>query len=517
MKQIPFSLSILFPFLTSSCMVGPDYIPPTVKMPTNWANTTKQQPDQSLCLQDIAWWNQFNDPDLNDLIKEAANTNLNLQSALEAIKQARGQVAAAHSALFPIVEGVASYTRRHSSQNGSSSISAPVAPTSTGFESGIANSVGGGGGFAPNNFQVGFQTTWEIDLFGGLRRAEEAATGTLQSTIEQGRATHLALIAQIAQTYLTMRNNQENLKSLTEQVDLWEKYLILKQDLLRSGLTDETDLNTAQISLNQAKSQIPTLQSSIKSNLHQLALLLSKEPTAFYERFKEPKRVFTPSLETIIGPGIPASLLQQRPDIRQAERTLASNTANIGVSVATLFPSISVIGNYGLISNKFSALFQDNSQAWSINPSMTVPLLDFGKFKAQIDQSEALQAQSLLAYKQLILSALGDVETSLVAVKQENSRSQILEKEAQVYDKNYKIMQDKQSSGLSTLLDVYSAKINWLVAQQAYLNSQTAQAINLVNLYKSLGGGWNHFETFQNQDRKSPLVLSSAVSYLLEK
>lgn len=497
--------------LLSSCTVGPDYKPPEVKMPEKWQNQENPTQCQNLSQQDIRWWQQFNDRDLDQLITESASSNLDIQSALEKIRQARAAVAVAYANLLPSVDGIGSYTRRHSSKNSTGgSISVP-----TGTVSPVGGGSSGGGG-APNIFVLGFETNWEIDLFGGLRRAEEAAYASFQSSIEAGRATHLALITEIAQNYINLRYNQQTLLSLQEQVNLWEKYLKLKKDLLRSGLTDETDMNAAQLSLDQTKAQIPPIESAIKTILHQLALLLGKEPWYLYERFREPVLLIPPSLEQTLSPGLPATLLQQRPDIRQAERDLAANTANIGVSVATLFPAINFVGNYGVTSNTASKLFKEDSQGWTLTPSFSVPLIDFGKIKAQIDQAKALQTQSLLSYKKLILSALGDVETSLVALREENSRSQSLYQAAQVAQKTYDLAKDKQSAGLNTQLDVYTAQINWLIAQQNYRESQTTQALNLVNLYKALGGGWNTFGAFKGQDRTTPLQLSSAIGYLLD-
>lgn len=492
--------TFLIPLLLGGCMVGPDFVKPDTDISKEWHNKGYMN-TSCLSQKDIAWWHSFRDEDLNTLIEEAIDSNLSIQLSLERIRQARAAVSLTTGNLFPNSFGGGSYNHSHSSANGSrSNLSAS----------------GSGGGQSSDLYTLGFDATWELDIFGGLRRAREASIATFESVVEDGRAVLITKIAEIAQNYLNMRNSQQQIHLLTEQVNLWNQYVNLKQNLLRSGLTNAIDLSTAQTSLAQAQAQIPIFQEALKSQMHQLALLLGKEPGYLYERFSVFKPLHIPSTTDMISIGIPVNLIEQRPDIREAERVLAAKTATVGVSVAALFPSVNLIGNYGVESISSSNLLTKASQVWSYTPGFTIPLLDFGRLKAQIDQNKSLMEQSLIGYKLTILTALGDVETSLVNFREEDNRSRSLKKAYEASLLGSKLTEDLYNTGLNPLLDVYQAKINAIIAQQSYSISETTRGINLISLYKALGGGWDTTPIFQNQDPSSNFVVSSGVSYAVE-
>jgi NodT family efflux transporter outer membrane factor (OMF) lipoprotein len=458
-----------------------------------------------LSQKDIAWWTIFEDDNLNQLIEEALQQNFDVQISLEKIRQARAVVGLSTASLFPDISAFTSYTHRHLSQNeGGQSAGETVTGSTTRNTSS-----------SPELFNAAFDASWEIDVFGGLRRAREASLATLEAVIEDGRAILISQMAEIAQVYLTLRNNQQQVRNLKAQVDLWETYLRLTKSLFRSGLTNDIDVSTADFSLAQTRAQIPLLQQDIKTQLHQLALLVGQEPNYLYERLSAPKDLHIPNSSTLVASGLPVCLIEQRPDIREAERNLAAATAEVGVSIAALFPDVRLIGNYGYESRKGSNLFTPKSIAWSYTPSISLHILDFGRLKAQIDENKSLRQQAFLTYKKIIFSALGDVETALVRFREEDIRSQNLQKAYQAMKQVESLTESLYKAGLNQLLDVYQAKINALVAQQTYLNSELARGLNLISLYKALGGGWDAVPTFKRQDYPPNIVASSAVSEIV--
>lgn len=460
--------------LLSGCTVGPDYKKPDVHVPSDWtqkAPTTLVSSPQ----KDILWWQNFHDPILNTLIQTGIEGNLDVALSLEKIKESRAYVRVATANLVPTINNIDSYTRTHLSQNTQNF----TVPTAQGTNPAI---VGG------NLFKVGFDVSWEIDIFGGLRRAQEVQEAHLEAVIADSHAVFISTVAEIAKNYIIYRQNQQQEKVLMTIVDTLKAQLALQSDLMVAGINSQIDVMTAETTLMQTVAKIPPIRANKQIALHQLSILLGKTPDYLALQLEPIGNI--PTADTVILSALPSTLLQQRPDICQAERDLASTTASVGVSIAQLFPVFQLTGLFAWQSLATHNLFSKQSQYFSGGPSVTLPLVDFGKIKSQINAQESLQEQALIRYKSTILNALEDVENGLVNFNQEDQRYQKLQQAVQYNFKNYQLYQARFQAGLDTMITTYQAKITYLLSQQDALNSQAQRSINLVSLYKSLGGGW---------------------------
>lgn len=457
--------------LLSGCTVGPDYKNPDVQLPPDW---TQKAPSTLVASpqKDILWWQNFHDSLLNKLIQTGIEANLDIALSLEKIKESRAYAAGATTHLTPTIKNIDSYTRNHFSQNAQN----------------VSASTSGNNNTSSNLFKVGFDASWEIDIFGGLRRAQEAQEAHLEAVIADSHAVFITTVAEIAKNYIIYRKNQQQEKILIAIVDTLKAQLALQADLTIAGINSQIDVMTAETALMQTAAKIPPIQANKQIALHQLSILLGKTPDYLSAQLEPIGDV--PTADTVILSALPSTLLQQRPDICQAERDLARTTASVGVSIAQLFPIFQLTGLFAWQSFATHNLLSKQSQYFSGGPSVTLPLIDFGKIKSQIKAQESLQKQAFIRYKQTILNALEDVENGLVNFNQEDQQYQKLQQAMQYNFKNYQLYQVRFQSGLDTMITSYNAKITYLLSQQDVLNSQAQRSLNLVNLYKSLGGGW---------------------------
>jgi len=456
--------------LLSGCAaVGPDYQQPVLAAPTQWS-ATQELTAAAPRLAQAAWWQAFNDPILTGLIEQADQTSLDLVQARARIVQARSELTIAGAARLPALNASGSVTRSDASNN-----------TAAGA---LATNKG-----ASTVYLAGFDASWEIDVFGGLRRGVEVAQARVDASVESLHATMLTLRGELARNYVALRANQEQLEITRHSVAAMQQTLEVTRERYRLGLISYLDVAQAAAQKSATEADIPTLEAAIKQSIHRLAILCGQEPNALKAQLAEPRPM--PSYAGLIATGLPAELLARRPDLRQAERQLAAASADIGVATAGLYPKFDLTLGLGLQSNNASHFFERASRYWSIIPGISLPLFTGGKTTALIESKRAAYDESLALYRATFNTALEDVENALAAWYAEQARQQTLADAVAANTDAVKLAQESYRRGLTTFLNVLTAENSLFTTQRSLSQSKANLLTDLVALNKALGGGWD--------------------------
>ncbi|NJD57235.1 MAG: efflux transporter outer membrane subunit, partial [Nitrospirae bacterium] len=415
-----------------------------------------------------AWWEQFNDPVLNDLIQTALRENKDVKIAAAKVEQFAGQYGTTRAALFPQVSADGTYGRQRASElTGTSQLE--------------------GTGISPtfNSSQLVLNAAWEIDLWGKLRRATEAARADLLGTEDARRAVILTLVASVASTYIDLRDldkqleiSKQTAKSRGESYDLFKLRF-------EGGVISELELNQVKSEYEQALSTIPQFEKRIAQTENSLSTLLGRNPGPI-ARGKTIDQLTLPAVPA----GLPSDILMSRPDILQAEQNLIAANANIGVAKSLYFPSISLTGMFGWASNDLSDLFKGPAKTWSWAVPASMPIFTAGSIAGQVKSAEAFQQQALIGYRQSVQTAFREVDDALI--DQKKSREQIAAQDRQVEAlRNYaRIARLRYDNGYTSYIEVLDAERSLFNAELSYTQTQGTLFLSLVNLYKSIGGGW---------------------------
>lgn len=480
--------------LLPGCTVGPNYAPPVISPPQNFSENVSGMPS-------VEWWKNFNDAQLDNLIDRALQTNLDVRAATARIRQARAQRGVIAAGEYPTVNVTGAFSRSLRSQNGSSF---GVTGSNTGTSTGGGGTAGGGtgtgsgtgttsvitGGSKRNNlYQAGFDASWEIDVFGGVRRQVEGADANINAAIEDRRNVMVTLLGEVATDYIQLRGAQRRIQIARENLKSQRDTLQLTENKFKAGVDDALNVAQTQALVASTEATIPTLEISSRQSIHALSTLLGEDPDALLKELGDPKPIPTAKIPRV-PLGLPSDLLQRRPDIRRAEQQLHAATANIGVATADLFPRFALTGTIGQQGNTVKRFFNSSSEFWSFGPSVSWPILDFGAIRSNIRVQDALQEQSLIAYEQSILTALSEVENSLIAYGQEQIRLKSLDAAVDANKQAVDLSLKKQAAGVIDFLNVLTSEQSLFSAQDAEVQSQTNVQTNLVALYKALGGGW---------------------------
>jgi NodT family efflux transporter outer membrane factor (OMF) lipoprotein len=461
----------------AGCMVGPNYHSPKTKVSEKWAaenatvNKSVTKADQAPVAE---WWTSFNDPTLNALIDHAVQGNLDLQIAQARVREARAQRGVVAADLYPTVNVSSSYQRSRISKNING------VQTSTGSQNNL-NVTG-------DLYQVGFDASWEIDVFGGVRRDIEAANADISAQIEDRRNTLVTLLAEVARNYMELRRAQQQITIAEANLKAQQETLDITKVRFNAGLVSDLDVQRAQAQVDTTASEIPTLRATAQQSIHLLSVLLGEEPGALTAELSNQAPI--PQTPPEIPVGLPSELLRRRPDVRRAERELAAQTARIGVATADLFPKFSLTGFLGLTSSKFSKLSNSGSTTWSILPGVSWPVLDFGRIRSNIAVENAREQQAAIFYEQTVLTSLREVADSMIAFSQEQTRHQNLESAVEANRRAVKLANELYKQGLADFLSVLQAQRDLFVSEDALVQSDSLVTSNLVALYKALGGGW---------------------------
>ena len=472
--KICFNSAAAIALLFAGCSVGPDYKEPALAVPQGW--TEAQQKGVDTRPADLTrWWTAFDDPLLNSLVERAVQSNLDLRVAESRIREARASRTVVASGAWPTVDVSGSYSRSRTSEN------ALNIPTQ-------------GGGGAPgvklerNLFTAGFDANWEIDVFGGVRRSVEAADANIEATEYNRRDVLVTLLGDVARNYIDLRGAQRRLAVARDNLKTQQDSLDLTRVRFDAGLASDLDVARAEAQLNTTASQIPTLESELKGAAYSLDLLLGLAPGALWRELE--KEIAIPQLPAEVLVGVPSELLRRRPDIRVAERRLAAATAQVGSAIADLFPRFFLIGDFGLQSISASDFFSGRSRFFSVGPTISWPVFDAGRIRANIEIRNAQQERALSEYEKTVLTALGDVEKSLVNYAQEQVRYRTLNAAVVANRRAVTMAQELYIRGLNDYLNVLDTQRALYLTETELAQSEATMASNLVALYKALGGGW---------------------------
>jgi NodT family efflux transporter outer membrane factor (OMF) lipoprotein len=382
-------------FALSGCALGADYVQPLFDFSSVWkeAPVASVVPANPKVEIDKEWWKNFDDPALNDLITKALINNLDVKIALARIKEARATRLGVIANQLPEMDASGNAGRIKNSQNTFSF----------------------GGGKPYNAFSVGFDASWEADIFGG-RRAIEAADSTFESVQESEHDVEVTLLGDVASQYVAVRNYQNQIQVAEDNLKAQRDTLSLTQSRKQGGLLSSIDVTQAEALVQTTESNIPTLRASMRQSLHSLEILLGEQPGALENIVTQIYPVPISVHEVVMG--APADVLRNRPDIRVAERQLAAATAVQGVALSEMYPKISLTSLLGLGSSQTSNLLTGSSKTWSLGAGAILPIFDFGRIRSDIDVSNAQQEEAFLNYQKTVLGALEEVENALVAYNQ---------------------------------------------------------------------------------------------------
>lgn len=454
----------LIALLLSGCAaVGPDYSKPHVAVPENWHAAHQAGPVDADAL--AKWWTRLNDPVLERLITEALASNTDLAAARARLRQARALRALAGAQFYPTIS--ASGSAQHSKFSGTT-----------------------GAAGSRNYFSAGFDAAWEPDIFGGLRRGAEAAQADLEATEASLHATQVSLVAEVAVNDVELRAYQGRLAIARANEATQAQTLQIAEWRAQAGLVTSLDVEQARTNLEQTRASILPLETSVAETKNRLAVLLGKTPGSLNALLDPPENI--PAVPEAVAVGIPADTLRQRPDVRAAERTLAAETARIGVAEANRYPNLALSGSFGLESLTLGGLTGGNATAGSLLANLAGTVFDGGRLKQQVEVQSAVQAQALAAYQAAVLTALSDVENALTALANGRWRVQALRVAAQSAANAEQLAQQQYAAGLVDFETVLTSQRTLLSVQDSLKSSEADTATSLIQLYKALGGGWSN-------------------------
>jgi NodT family efflux transporter outer membrane factor (OMF) lipoprotein len=477
----------------SACTVGPRYKKPEIPTPTAYHSLPPSRDDAPLSqpqpgAADLTqWWTQFHDPQLEDFIARALKANLDLQTAASRIRQAREQELIAGAGLLPSVSATGVGARIHSNSNPLAALGGASQTGGAGGQPGGSSS--GGSSTTLKLYSVGFDATWEADVFGGTRRGVEAARANTDAAVWQLRDGQVSLSAEVANTYMTLRSTQSRIAILGESTQHQRELLDLAAARAHAGFVTELDVNQQRSQLAATSAQLPQLETQERASVHALGVLLGFEPDTLAEELAAAASL--PAVPTSLPVGLPSDLLRRRPDVRRAERQLAAATAEVGVAVANLYPKFNLLAAVNVASNSVGNLFESRSLSNVEGGLISWPVFQGGRLKANVRVTEEQETQAYLAYRQSVLSALQDAEDALTRYDAEQRRLTSLRESQAAANSSLHIAEEQYRAGVVTFINVLTASAALLTAQDQVAQSQQTLAQDLVSLYKALGGGWN--------------------------
>lgn len=462
-KRLTIIFAVIFAGLATGCTVGPNYHRPAVQSPAAFRELADnpQAQAQTASYADLKWWQVFQDPQLQELIRTALKQNYDLQLATERINAARAQLAVTRSSQFPQVQG-----------NGDFS------------------------GGKESNFQTRFNfltlaadAAFQLDLFGKLRRATEASRAELLATEDARQTVILTLVSDVASDYFALLQLDLQLQITRETVKTQEDSVKLTNLRLDHGVATKLDVLQAQQVLDSANAQIPDLERQIAQQENAISILLGNYPQAVPRGLALVEQNLPPE----VPPGLPSTLIERRPDIREAEQILVASNAEIGVAKAEFFPQISLTGSGGGAfgrSSAFSGLMSSQLGTWSYGAQVSQPIFTAGALRGNLKLAESQHQQALIAYKQAIQHAFGDVSDALIGYQKFHEVRLRQEDTVKDLQESVRLSDMRYKGGTTTYLEVLDGQRSLFSAELALAQARGTEYQSLVQLYRSLGGGW---------------------------
>jgi NodT family efflux transporter outer membrane factor (OMF) lipoprotein len=432
------------------------------------------------------WWSAFGDPELSALVNRALAQNLDVETAAAKIREARAQEVVAGAAAFPQVDAQASATRQRISEN-----AIPIPPGAGGSTGGGTS--GGTTGFGLpgsefNTFRIGFDASWEIDLWGKTRRSVEAARARTGAALWNRRDLQVSVAAEVANAYLTLRTLQQQTANAEAELARQQRFEKLVAARARGGLVTGQDLEQQRSQRAAAAAAIPPLQAQAEAQIHALGVLTGDTPEALIAELSPSKAL--PPAPPQIPAGLPSDLLRRRPDIRAAERELAASSADIGVAVADLYPKFSLTAAPALVSTALASLLTWGSRSYSIGAALDWPIFNGGRTRGTIAVANARQDEALIAYRKAVLASLQDVEDALSKADGDRRQLASLQDAVATAARAEDIARSRYGGGLVIYSDVLLAQAQRLTLENQVIETKGALARDTVALFKALGGGW---------------------------
>ena len=457
-------------FAGAGCALGPNYKRPEIPAPPTWREIPVAEAES---LANTAWWELFDDPQLQELVRIALVENKDLKIAVERIEEARARYGFTKADLWPKLD--ANATAGRLLFNSGSLIHTPegdlpVADQST--ETSI--------------YSVTADVSWELDFFGRIRRASEAQEALFLGTQEARRSAVLTLVADVAQSYFELRDFDRRLEIARSTIASRREYVQFAKDRFEGGITPELDFRQAEAELARVETVVFDLERAIRFKENELSVLLGRNPGPVLRgrALHEQKR------PAAVPAGLPSELLDRRPDIREAEQTLAAFTANIGEAKAMLFPRIALTGSFGTTSTDFDTLFEGPTKSWNIIGNLLQPIFHAGKNRRRVEITESRQRQMLYAYERTILQAFRETEDALMGYRKTGEQQQAQATRVAAERKVLELADLRYKGGVAEYLEVLDAQRSLFDAELDEAQTLGSHYVSLVRLYKALGGGW---------------------------
>ena len=446
--------------LFGGCAVGPNYRRPPLAVPEQTRGALG--PAEAASLADAAWWEIFRDEALTGLVDEALKNGYDVRLAAARVEEARANAGIARSEFFPQVQIQGQWTRSRSSQF--------LDPGSTPI----------------NLYDVNLGASWELDLWGRIRRLDEGALARYLSSEEARRGVLLSLVAEVATDYFQLRALDEQIAIARRTAGAFQETDDLFRLRLQGGVASALETASAEASVASTRAAIPNLERQATALENRLALLAGRNPGEIARGLALDSQTLPPE----IPPGIPADLLQRRPDLRQAEQDLIAANADVGVAVADFFPRLSLTGAYGGVAPKISDLLQ-SGKAWSVGGGLLSPILQGRKLHNEYRAAVARYEQAKAIFEQKVTNAFGEVSTALTAYQKLAEAETEQAKSVAAYRDAVKLSNERYRAGLSDYLEVLQAQQQLFPAENALVQIRFNRLASLVDLYRALGGGWN--------------------------
>lgn len=460
--------------------VGPSYTEPEVKSPEHFDALGSDHQEGTVVELPVDvrnWWGQFSDETLNAVMSLSTTKNFDVRIAESRVREARAQAGIATSQLTPQIDATGGFSRTRQSENSFSNFG--------------EDNFGGG---IQNRYRAAFDSSWEIDIFGGLRREREAALAALEASEATLADARITFYGETIREYFITRSLEKRLEIAKKNIATQAESLDLVNARFSAGLVSELDVAQAESSLEQTRASIPLLEEAYAASLARLTVLTGTDLATLKAALTKGRINAAESrvarLPVSLPVGIPSELLRRRPDIRAAERSLAAATANIGAAVADWFPRFSFTGSFGVESEKSGSLFDSGSRAWSVGPAVRWPIFAGGRIIYNVRVQNERQAQALAQYEKTVLSAFSETESVLTAYVQQRNRFEALTRALKASNRALELSQELYKQGVSDFQRVLDAQRNVFASEDSLAISEQELLVGIVAIYKTLGGDW---------------------------
>jgi multidrug efflux system outer membrane protein len=457
-----FACTVLVAVITAGCTLGPDYVRPDIKSPTAW----RLEYPAAAEVANTQWWEQFGDPALNDLVETALRENLDVRIAAARVDQFIGALQVTRSQLYPQIGYGVDASRAQASRVGQP----PLPPGADSYFS---------------LYQASLGAAWQADLFGRVQRLSEASQARVYASEQARRGVVLSLVSSVTSSYIALRALDRQLEIAQQTADNFKSTERIFDLRFKAGIVAKTEVMQISSQARQAEAAIPAFEQAIAAQENLISILLGRNPGPI-ARGKTLDQLIVPA----IPEGLPADLLQRRPDILQAEQNLVAANANVGATRALYYPNISLTGALGTVSTAFSDLFTDPATAMFLGASITGPIFTFGGIKGQVASAEALDRQAVLVYRQTVLNAFRETNDALSASQKRAAELELQQERVEALREFARLAKLRFDKGVAGYLDVLVAENELFAAELSTVRLQADRYAQVVNVYQSMGGGW---------------------------